>query len=224
MLIGLLAATTLAASPTPPPTPEQIDASRFELHIGLRGGARMLGGAAFGGGAMFGLGVRIWQGLYFEASLGEGVFTQPRASGTTTAFRHRGPHGEPIASTTVAPRPDAPDLLLAGQIVFGLRYEVRTPATKRVRPSVFVGLTHAHEATFADFLDAPGKALLGTGTFIDHRTGALVGVGVRLPFPSAWGRVAPRFGLRVDADAAYYVDDDPGRLQASVGVGVQAVF
>ena len=93
-----------------------------------------------------------------------------------------------------------------------------------MRPSVFLGVTHLHEATIADFVAAPGKTLAGTGKFIRHRTGAQAGVGMRVPFPERWGRVAPRFSARFDADFAYYFDRHPGRLQAGLGAGLQVVF
>lgn len=235
MLLGLLAATTLAAVPPAPAgkTLAELDSARFELHLGGRAGARALGGASFGGGGQIGLGVRLWQGLYLEVTVGEGVFTSPRASKPTESFRHFGLHGglhgeaseaEPTnpddATTSEVPLDDAAaSALLAGQILMGLRYEVRTPRTERMRPSVFLGVTHLHEATLEQFVDAPGKTLAGIGDFIVHRTGVQLGVGLRIPF-----RSAPRFSLRIDTDAAYYFDDHPGRLQAGLGLGLQAVF
>lgn len=174
----------------------------------------MLDGVSLGGGAQLGLGVRLWQGLYLEAGVGEAVFADVGAREAEVAFRH----GEHDGALT----PGAP--ILAGTIVAGLRYEVRTPRTKWVRPSVYLGATHVHEATLDDFRSAPGKTLAGVGEFIRHRTGASLGVGLRVPFPLRWGPVAPRFSARFDLDAAYYFDRHPGRLQVGLGVGVQVVF
>lgn len=186
----------------------------------------MLEGVSLGGGAQIGLGVRLWNGLYFEAGVGEGVFTNVERPASEVAFRHIGQHDEAVAlETTPASTPAAaPSPILAGQIVLGLRYEVRTPRTKWVRPSVYLGATHLHEATIADFVVAPGKTLAGTGEFINHRTGATLGLGLRLPFPERWGPVAPRFSARFDADASYYFDRHPGRVQVGLGVGLQVVF
>jgi hypothetical protein len=180
----------------------------------------MLGGVSLGGGAQIGLGVRLWRGLYLEAGVGEGVFTNVEARETDVAFRHLGEHGDPLTITAATP----PSPILAGQIVMGLRYEVRTPRTMWVRPSVYLGATHLHEATLDDFLTAPGKTLAGTGEFIRHRTGASLGLGLRVPLPERWGPVAPRFSARFDADVAYYFDRHPGRVQAGLGVGLQVVF
>jgi hypothetical protein len=223
-------AATLAFAPTPapstPPTLAQLDTRRFELHVGGRAGAPMLGGVSLGGGLQFGLGVRLWQGLYLEAGIGEGIFTNvEQPAEADVAFRHLGPHGDPLATTTTAPtQSPAPSPLLVGQIVMGLRYEVRTPRTMWVRPSVFVGATHLHEATLDQFRVAPGKTLAGTGDFIRHRTGASVGLGLRVPLPERWGPVAPRFSARIDTDFSYYFDRHPGRVQAGLGVGLQVVF
>jgi hypothetical protein len=219
-------AAMLAVSPPTrpaPPTLAELDTRRFELHLGGRGGARMLGGASFGGGVQIGLGVRLWKGLYLEAGVGEGVFTNPEARASDVAFRHLGEHGEPLA-TVVAAEPPPPSPIMVGQIVVGLRYEVRTPRTMWVRPSVYLGATHLHEATFDDFLASPGKTLAGTGQFIRHRTGATVGLGLRVPLPERWGPVAPRFSARFDTDVSYYFDRHPGRVQAGLGVGLQVVF
>ncbi|HLT36753.1 MAG TPA: hypothetical protein VK034_10715, partial [Enhygromyxa sp.] len=174
---------------------------------------------SFGGGLSFGLGVRVWQGLYVEASVGEGVFQNPEP---VTSFRHLGSHE--AALSVAEPAPDKPSPLLVGQILLGVRYEVRTAKTLRVRPSVFVGATHLHEATLADFAREPGKTIAGTGKFIRHRTGAQVGFGLRVPFPERWGRAAPRFSARFDADLGYYFDRHPGRMQAGLGAGLQVVF
>jgi hypothetical protein len=221
-MLGLCLAATLALAPGShaPPTLAQLDEKRFELHIGARGGVRMLDGVSLGGGAQIGLGVRLWKGLYFEAGVGEGVFTNVEARTSEVAFRHIGAHEDASAvASTHAPSP-----VLAGQIVLGLRYEVRTPRTMWVRPSVYLGATHLHEATLDDFVVAPGKTLAGTGEFIRHRTGATLGLGLRVPLPERWGPVAPRFSARFDADASYYFDLHPGRVQAGLGVGLQVVF
>jgi hypothetical protein len=221
-MLGLCLAATLAVAPgsspprPAPPTLEQLDARRFELHLGARGGVRMLDGVSLGGGAQIGLGVRLWKGLYLEAGVGEGVFGNVEARESEVVFRHLGEH-----EAAAAPPPSP---ILAGQIVMGLRYEVRTPRTMWVRPSVYLGATHLHEATLEDFVAAPGKTLAGTGEFIRHRTGATVGLGLRVPLPERWGPVAPRFSARFDADASYYFDRHPGRVQAGLGVGLQVVF
>lgn len=234
-MLGLCLAATLAfapGSPTPP-TLEQLDTRRFELHIGGRAGVRMLDGVSLGGGAQVGLGVRLWKGLYLEAGVGEGVFTNVEARQADVAFRHFGSHGDPLAAetdtdtattTAASSEPPARSAILAGQIVMGLRYEVRTPRTMWVRPSVYLGATHLHEATLDDFVVAPGKTLAGTGEFIRHRTGASLGLGLRVPLPERWGPIAPRFSARFDVDASYYFDRHPGRVQAGLGVGLQVVF
>lgn len=218
------AVAPVAAAPAKvAPTLAQLDERRFELHLGIRAGSRFGGPASFGGGASFGLGVRLWKGLFLEASVGEGVFSTPRAA-PTPGFRHLGLHDAPPAAAPAQSGPDAASALLAGQILLGARYEVRTPKTKWVRPTFFLGATHLHEATLGDLAREPGKTLAGTGEFIRHRTGLQLGVGLRAPLPARWGPVAPRFSLRVDADAAYYFDAHPGRAQVGLGLGLQVVF
>ncbi len=236
-MLGLCIAATLAFAPPPaPPTRPQLDDNRFEFHHGGGARVRALDGVSVGGGLQIGLGVRLWKGLYLEAGVGEGVFTNRNveAAESDVAFRHFGLHDEagdegtlPAAAATAAepePTTQAPSPILAGQIVMGLRYEIRTPRTMWMRPSVYLGATHVHEATLDDFRKAPGKTLAGTGEFIRHRTGASLGLGLRVPFPDHWGPVAPRFSARFDLDAAYYFDRHPGRLQAGLGVGLQVVF
>jgi hypothetical protein len=229
-MLGLCIAATLAvAPPSPAPTLAQLDEKRFELHLGGRAGMRMLDGVSLGGGVQIGLGVRLWQGLYLEAGVGEGIFgnVEARAAESDVAFRHFGVHDEAVPRVAEAAAPEStrpPSPILAGQIVMGLRYEIRTPKTKWVRPSVYLGATHLHEATLDDFRKAPGKTLAGTGEFIRHRTGASVGLGLRVPFPDRWGPVAPRFSARFDSDVAYYFDRHPGRVQVGLGVGLQVVF
>jgi hypothetical protein len=221
MLAGLMLAASLLSAPSPvakpPPTLAELDERRFELHLGGRAGARFGGPASFGGGASIGLGVRMWRGLFFEASLGEGVFSPNTAA--TESFRHLGSHTPRSCCSRPPPSP-----ILAGQILLGLRYEVRTPKTKWVRPTLFLGATHLHEATLEDLAREPGPTLAGTGEFIRHRTGLQLGVGLRAPLPERWGPVAPRFSIRVDADGAYYFDDHPGQAQVGLGLGLQVVF
>lgn len=229
MLLGLaLTSSLLAASPTPSPAPSPaalpFDDARFSLHIGGRAGGRFggtdtAGPTSFGGGVSFGLGVRLWQGLYLEASLGEGVFQNPESE-QVDSFRHIGTHSAELDDPEAA----KPSPLLVGQILLGARYEIRTAKTLRVRPSVFLGATHLHEATIADFLREPGKTIGATGKFVRHRTGLQAGAGLRVPFPERWGAAAPRFSTRFDLDFAYYFDKHPGRIQAGVGVGLQVVF
>lgn len=245
MFAGLALASLFAASPVPSPAPAALphDDARFELYLGGRAGGRFLGPASalptsFGGGLNLGLGVRLWQGLFVEVGLSEGVFQNPeqldtlRAAEPTTSFRHLGPHAAPApapapateaaaAETSASPKKSA---ILAGQILLGLRYEIRTERTLHVRPSLFVGATHLHEATLRDFAREPGKTIAGVSDSIRHRTGAQLGFGLRVPFPERWGRVAPRFSARFDADVAYYFDAHPGRLQAGLGAGLQVVF
>jgi hypothetical protein len=245
LALGCLIASLLASAPSPSPAPAPSPASRaphddarFMLHLGGRAGGRWLGassgppavaGASFGAGVGFGLGVRVWSGLYVEASLSEGVFTNPErvSSLGVPEFRHLGAHPTP----TSAPASDAASggssrrsALIAGQILLGLRYEIRTSKTLRLRPSVFAGLTHLHEATLRDFAAAPGRTLGGVSEAIRHRSGAQLGAGLRIPFSITPGRVASRFSARLDADVAYYFYDAPGRLQAGLGLGVQVVF
>lgn len=234
MPAGLLLAAALIASPSPSqapsPSPKTLDERRFELHLGGQGRGRFRQGASFGGGAQVGLGVRLWRGLWLEAGVGEGIY-QLRSSPSPepSAFRHLGPHDEPgaaeINETAAAGAASARgrSALLAGEILLGLRYELRLPQT-RLRPSVLLGASHLHEATLDEFLAAPGKTLAGTGDFIVHRTGAALGLGLRVPFPERWGAFAPRISARFDANFAYYFDDAPGQIQAGVGVGLQALF
>ncbi|MFV8756770.1 hypothetical protein ACNOYE_40010 [Nannocystaceae bacterium ST9] len=116
----------------------------------------------------------------------------------------------------------APPLQLGGQILAGLRWELRKSA--RVRPNFFAGLTHLHQSHGDDFVHEPGHSLLGTAKTIHHRTGAQLGFGLRFPFPAAWGKQAPRFSGLLRTDVSYYFDGAPGRLQAGLGAGVSVVF
>lgn len=218
MFAGLMLATSLVCAPSPaPPSLAALDERRFELHLGGRAGARFGGPVSVGGGASIGLGVRLWRGLFLEASLGEGVFGN--ATPAAPGFRH-------LSSDAASSKGDGDPLsaILAGQILLGARYELRTVKTKWVRPTLFLGATHLHEATLRELARAPGPTLAGTGEFIRHRTGLQLGVGLRAPLPARWGPVAPRFSVRVDADAAYYFDAHPGRTQVGLGLGVQVVF
>lgn len=216
-----------ASTPKPQPTLAELDDKRFELHVGARGGGRFMGaGPSWGGGLEFGLGLRVWRGLYFEAGVAEGVYSNREP---VESFRHAGHLDESSArpeeaATQASAASDRAAAILAGQIVFGLRYEIRTRRTQRVRPTVFLGATHLHEATLDDFRRRPGATLAGVADGIRHRTGVQAGAGLRAPFPARWGPVAPRFALTVKADVAYYFDREPGRLQASGGVGVQVTF
>jgi hypothetical protein len=116
----------------------------------------------------------------------------------------------------------APPLQLGGQILAGLRWELRR--SPRVRPSVFAGLTHLHGSHGDHFVHEPASTLLGTAKTIHHRTGAQLGFGLRFPFPAKWGKQAPRFSGLVRTDVAYYFDHAPARLQAGLGAGVSVVF
>jgi hypothetical protein len=244
--LGILLATVLASAPqpvaAPSPAAAPYDEARFMISVGGRTGGRFLGASegppavgatSFGGGVGFGLGVRVWQGLYLEASLSESLYANPEQVGSLSdpsALRHFGPHASATADghdtdTDVAPATaQQRSALLVGQILFGVRYEIRTAKTLRLRPSVFAGLTHLHEATVRDFQAAPGRTLLGISDAIRHRSGAQIGAGLRIPFSMAPGRALSRFSARLDADVAYYFDTAPGRLQAGLGLGVQVVF
>ena len=233
MLPGLLAGLALASAPSPaagstpktPPTLAELDQKRFELHLGGRAGGRFGGGASFGGGLSLGLGVRLWQGLYLTAGVGEGLFQANRRASEDTPFRHAAAfHQDAGAASPSSSSAGGRSGILAGQILLGLRYELRTPKTTKVRPTFFLGASHLHEATLDDFLLAPGETLAGVSKSIRHRTGLAAGVGLRVPFPATWGPVAPRFSLTVDGDFAYYFDAHPGRAQAGLGLGVQVVF
>ncbi|NVB43164.1 hypothetical protein G6O69_35400 [Pseudenhygromyxa sp. WMMC2535] len=238
--LSLVAALSPAAPPpaaaateatAPAPASLDLDSARFELHLGLRGGLRSLGApVAGGGGLQLGLGVRLWRGLYLEVGVGEGLYTDPEQSidadsSSSSELRHLGHTSAPAGSTdgeNLSAANEDPAMRLAGQILLALRYEFRQP--RRLRPHLSLGLTHLHEATIADFLDQPGRVIFGVADSIRHRTGIQAGAGLRVPFPASWGKVAPRFSARFDADAAYYFDEDPGRLQAGLGAGVQVVF
>ncbi len=230
MFAGLALASLLAAGPVPSPAALPFDDARFELIVGGRAGGRFVGTetagpTSFGGGISLGLGVRLWQGLYLEAGVAEGVYQNPETSSAAAhSFRHFGPHPQAQPIPASEPGSSESSAILAGQILLGLRYEVRRAKTLRVRPSVFVGATHLHEATLRDFAREPGKTLAGVSESIQHRTGAQLGLGLRVPFPERWGRVAPRFSARFDADLAYYFDAYPGRVQAGLGAGLQVVF
>lgn len=232
----LSAALVAAAPPTQAAHPDlaELDQKRFELHLEGTGAGRFVGGAPTGGGGLrLGLGVRLWRGLYLEASVGEGVYAnaEPDPEWAGDRFRHAG-HDEGQADAAAATVEGGADLdieaegapILAGQILLGLRYELRTPKTSWIRPTAFLGASHLHEASLADFLDSPGSTLAGTGRHIRHRTGLAAGLGLRLPMPARWGPVAPRFSGRLGIEGAYYFDDAPGRLQAGVHFGVQVVF
>lgn len=114
-----------------------------------------------------------------------------------------------------------PPLGNAGQINFALTWELRKH--DRVRPFATLGFTHAHESSFEHLTHAPAATLIGTAHTIHHRSGALVGGGLRLPW-SRLGPVGSRFATYLRTDVAYYFDEGPGRLQVGLGVGVQVVF
>ncbi len=116
----------------------------------------------------------------------------------------------------------APPLQLSGQILAGLRWELRRSLV--VRPNFFVGMTHLHQSHGDEFVHEPGHTLLGTAKTIHHRTGAQLGFGLRFPFPAKWGKQAARFSGLLRTDVAYYFDDAPGRLQMGLGGGLSVVF
>lgn len=116
----------------------------------------------------------------------------------------------------------APPVQLSGQILAGLRWELRRSA--RVRPSLFAGFTHLHQSHGNHFLHEPAHTLLGTAKTIQHRSGAQLGFGLRFPFPPAWGKQAQRFSGLVRTDVAYYFDAGPGQLQAGLSAGFSVVF
>jgi hypothetical protein len=116
----------------------------------------------------------------------------------------------------------APPVQLGGQILAGLRWELRRSA--KVRPSLFAGLSHLHQSHADHFAHEPGNTLLGTAKTVQHRTGAQLGFGLRFPFPAKWGRQAPRFSGLLRTDVSYYFDAAPARLQAGLGAGVSVVF
>lgn len=116
----------------------------------------------------------------------------------------------------------APPLELSGQILAGLRYELRR--STKVRPNFFVGLTHLHQSHAEHFVHDPGHTIVGTAATIHHRSGAQAGLGLRFPFPAHWGRQAQRFSGLLRSDVAYYFDAAPARLQAGVSAGFAVVF
>lgn len=116
----------------------------------------------------------------------------------------------------------APPLELSGQILGGLRWELRR--STKVRPSLFAGFTHVHQSHAEHFVHAPGHTLAGTAETIHHRSGAQLGFGLRFPFPAAWGKQAPRFSGLLRTDVAYYFDAAPARVQAGVAAGFSVVF
>lgn len=168
----------------------------MELHVGPRVYGRFLDAPpAVGASLQLGLGVRIVRGLYVTGELGLGA------------------HGLPIG--------------VAAQGFVGLRHELRMFSW--VRPSFSLGYTHLMDASFSANADVG----CGCGKSPDHgfsfdgmastelasRSGAQAGLGLRFPF-----RVAPRLSLYLRAEASYYFDERPGRLQAGGSLGVQVVF
>lgn len=116
----------------------------------------------------------------------------------------------------------APPLELSGQILAGLRWELRRSA--KVRPSLFLGFTHLHQSHAEHFVHDPGHTLVGTAETIHHRSGAQAGFGLRFPFPARWGKQAQRFSGLLRSDVAYYFDAAPARLQAGFAAGFSVVF
>ncbi|KIG18918.1 hypothetical protein DB30_06529 [Enhygromyxa salina] len=197
MLPGLALASLLL---TPPVGPEarlaDLDHRRMEIHVGPRVYGRFLDAApAVGASLQLGLGVRVVRGLYVTGELGAGA------------------HALPVG--------------VAAQGLLGVRHELRMFSW--VRPSYSLGYTHLVEANF----DGGADLDCGCGKSGDHgfsfdgmasteiasRHGAQAGLGLRFPF-----RKAPRLSLYLRADASYYFDQRPGRLQAGGSLGLQVVF
>jgi hypothetical protein len=200
MLPGLALAGLLLTPPTTAGAPEarlaDLDHRRMELHIAPRVYGRFLDAPpAVGGSLQLGLGVRLVRGLYVTGELGLGA------------------HGLPIG--------------VGAQGFLGLRHELRMSSW--VRPTFSLGYTHLLDASF----DLGGDIDCGCGKSHDSgfsfdggasaelasRHGAQAGLGLRFPF-----RKAPRLSLYLRADASYYFDDRPGRLQAGGSLGLQIVF
>jgi hypothetical protein len=109
-----------------------------------------------------------------------------------------------------------------GTIIAGLRYEVRSWG--RLRPSAFVGFTHAHQSSLRDLGAAPFATLAGAADTIEHRTGIQGDLMLRIPFPSHWRGPLPRFSTVVRGDVGYYFDDVAAPLHLGVGAGLSVTF
>lgn len=109
-----------------------------------------------------------------------------------------------------------------GTIIGGLRYELRAP--RRLRPSFFLGFTHAHQSSLRDLADAPLATLAGAADTIEHRTGLQVDTALRVPFPRHWRGPLPRFSGLFRADLGYYFDDVGAPLHVGVGAGMSVTF
>lgn len=111
---------------------------------------------------------------------------------------------------------------LVGTIAAGARYELRR--WDRVRPSMFVGFTHAHRSRLDDLADAPLATMAGFADTITHRTGLKLDLGLRLPFPARWGRPLSRLSGLVRADMAYYFDHKGLPLHLGLAGGLSVTF
>lgn len=109
-----------------------------------------------------------------------------------------------------------------GTIIGGLRYEVR--GWGRLRPSAFVGFTHAHQSSLRDLGAAPVATLAGAADTIEHRTGIQADLMLRIPFPTHWRGPLPRFSTVVRGDLGYYFDDVAAPLHVGVGAGLSVSF
>lgn len=109
-----------------------------------------------------------------------------------------------------------------GTIIAGLRYEVRSWG--RLRPSAFVGFTHAHQSSLGDLRAAPFATLAGAADTIEHRTGIQGDLALRIPFPSHWRGPLPRFSTVVRGDVGYYFDDVAAPLHVGLGAGLSVTF
>jgi hypothetical protein len=109
-----------------------------------------------------------------------------------------------------------------GTIIGGLRYEVR--AFEKLRPSAFVGFTHAHQSSLRDFGARPIGTLAGAVDTIEHRTGIQGDLLLRVPFPKHWRGALPRFSTVVRTDVGYYFDEVAAPLHIGVGAGISVTF
>ena len=111
---------------------------------------------------------------------------------------------------------------LLGQIRLGLGYELWT---RPVRPFFFLGLDHAHQQDWGNFLDEPGRTFIGSSDTIDHRTGPAAGVGVRaLLSRDPRRKLLSHLSLTGRLDFSYFADTKASPVVLALGAYLTATF